>query len=125
MRRSISLLGLACGVVLVLVAVSPSPVHAQVGQSSGINLYRPTLTPYLDYFRRDQGVLPNYHQFVRPRQRLLADRQRTARDIYGLAVGAQNTERRVEAVEARGTGRRSTYMNYLHFYPGATGARSR
>lgn len=115
MRGNFTRLILACGVVLV-VGWSAS-AQAQVRQRSAFDLSRPTLSPYLDYFRRDTGVLPRYQQFVRPRQTQLAERQRTMQDIRSLQMGVQYNAARVTAEGLRGTGRASTYMNFLHFYP--------
>ena len=121
MRSSLTLLILVCGVVFV--AMRPASVHAQVGRSSSLDLSRPTLSPYLDYFRLNTGALPRYHQYVRPRQRILADRRQSWQAIGFLQTGVTRNTQRFEAglqgqPQVRGTGLGGSYMNYLHFYPG-------
>jgi len=115
MPRSVTAAILTCGVVL---AVAWScPVYGQLHGYSSRNMARPALSPYLDYFRTDTGLLPRYQQFVRPKQRLLSETNRNRQAVNWLQSSAQETARRFEAEQVRSTGRGGSYMNYLHFYP--------
>jgi hypothetical protein len=111
--------------VLLQAALSSSVVLAQgVGGPAPPARYqpaRPTISPYLNLFRRDVGPLPNYYSLVRPqlnqiefnkRQQVTnaqqqAQIQQNARNIVGIS----------ESVAAP-TGTASVYRNYGHYYPG-------
>jgi hypothetical protein len=89
----------------------------------------PTLSPYLNLYRRDSGVLDNYHTFVRPQLELYrtlgrqdAALQRHGTDSYQLGQEASEYER-TEVAYPTGTG--SSLMNYLHFYPTQGNVRGR
>ncbi len=98
------------------------------GQQRYQSPYSPSLSPYMDYFRTDPGVVSPYHQYVRPRQALdqrLREQQagigRVERQVGQLqmelrAGGAQDM---MAPSPIAPTGRVPTYMNYLHYYPGA------
>jgi hypothetical protein len=88
--------------------------------------YGPTLSPYLEYYRRPSGVLNNYHMFVRPRvelrQTLRSQQQQILtldRELRRAAVS------QVREAEVAPTGTGSGFMNYSHYYPsaGASGRR--
>lgn len=61
---------LIVGLFLAWLTLSPPPTVS--AQQRGLRTYqprRPTLSPYLDYFRRDVGALDNYNTFRAPRLR--------------------------------------------------------
>ncbi len=66
---------------LALLGICSVSVQAQVRSAPGgptrFQPARPTISPYLDFYRINNGVLPNYHTYVRPRirQRALNQRQ--------------------------------------------------
>lgn len=119
-----------CGIVfrvaLIVAAVvaSPGTTGAQQRYQSP---YSPSISPYLDYFRTDPGVVSPYHQYVRPRQALdqrLREQQvgigRVERQVGQLQMelrssGAQDM---IAPSPIAPTGRVPTHMNYLHYYPG-------
>ena len=79
----------------------------------------PTISPYLDYFRRVSGLLDRHHAFVRPeirRRQTFAELQQT--------VGRQRNQlgrlnRQIEELRetnAAPTGTGSRFMNYSHYY---------
>jgi hypothetical protein len=91
---------------------------------------RPTLSPYLNYFRGDTGVLDSYNTFIRPRQILdqtLAQQQAGLRNLQaqvGLIRSDMNSAGGlVRPAGVSPTGRGATYMNYSHYYPGMGGRR--
>ena len=80
---------------------------------------RPTLSPYLNLFRSDAGLLDNYNTFVRPqqqlretlrRQDLMSQRQGAALNALGQRVTQQQDP------ALRPTGHQSSFMNYSHYY---------
>ena len=89
----------------------------------------PTISPWLNMFRRDPGPLDNYHTFVQPRiqaQQTLRQ-QEAAIQRNQAAIGSVNEQlTQIEAqreTSIRPTGSASTFMNYSHYYGGrgATG----
>ena len=91
--------------------------------------YGPTLSPYLDYFRRDSGVLDPYNAFVRPRRQLQNDINNIVAQGQAENVRLQREITQLKGVRdpgAAATGTSATYFNYSHYYsmpPG--GARRR
>jgi hypothetical protein len=81
----------------------------------------PTVTPYLNYFRQDTGVVGDpYNAFIVPRRQL--DTQ-----ITNLAkqqkLDTDETRKQVEQFresEAAPTGAGAGFMNYSHFYRQST-----
>jgi len=92
-------------------APSSSPFPASAPSSA-----RPKFSHYLNLFRRDAGLLPNYHKFVRPQQQLNLLEQQQYRQ-WQAVEGLQRDLVRYEQQAIRSTGRGGTFMNYLHFYP--------
>ena len=68
---------------------------------------RPTLSPWLDLFRDDTGVLPNYHQFVRPQQRLRGYLGQQYRHMQREATQLRNVENQMSEM-MRPSGARPT-----------------
>jgi len=90
--------------------------------SVGYSSQQPRLSPYLDLFRRQEGVLDNYNQFVRPKvnlQRTLNEQDRQLRR-QGQQIRAINSAwsqaQRTGTMAPTGTG--AAFFNYSHFYPG-------
>lgn len=96
---------------------------------------RPTLSPYLNYFRRDNGLVTPYQNFIQPYQRqqaykerieynerTLRDRIRQQNEQIKENSDSQMLQQRASRLPITGIG--STYQNYSHFYSlGGTGAR--
>ena len=82
----------------------------------------PTVSPYLNLLRRDRGELSNYYTFVRPQQRaqqFVRDQYQMNNQLQRQVQGIRNQAFRAQGVRQTGIG--GSYLNYLHFYPGATG----
>jgi len=105
-------------------------------------LRRPTFSPWLELYREDSGVLPNYHQFVRPRQRMqryLLERDRQLqrqqiqmRQMQRQQAATEQLQRQMRAPQQQQnyripTGTGSTFMSYGYFmnHRGYFGAGSR
>jgi len=96
-----------------------SSAHAQGGLFLP-NQYRPsrpTLSPYLDLFRRDTGPLPNYFTFVRPRQQVQTQIQQQAYNMQLLQQQTNTLEDQALAPATGANGAQPRFQNYLHYYP--------
>jgi len=93
---------------------------------------RPTMSPYLNLLRNNNGAIPNYYSFVRPQQRQkeFNRREQILRSKQAHTLGKiQNSIQQGQApIHATGTGSgfmqpgtRSTFMNSSHYYPQAGG----
>ena len=78
--------------------------------------YGPTITPYLDYFRRDTGVLDPYNTFIRPRRQLENQLGQMAQEERAANIRLQQQIQGIRQETAAPTGRGATFMNYSHFY---------
>ncbi len=96
--------------------------------------YRPTLSPYLHYFRRDPGPLGTYFSYVRPRLELQRTLAVQTADLQRQQARIQTLQGEVSQIGQSGarmpTGTGSVFMNYSHYYPtfgsgGYVGSRSR
>lgn len=75
---------------------------------------RPTISPYMNLFRRDRGPLPNYNLYVRP---LL--QQQSINAQTGAAVQQLQSEiRQTQTTPSGPTGVGSSYRNFSHYYSG-------
>jgi hypothetical protein len=111
---------LACGVLV-------APASAQRRYRSP---FGPTLSPYLDFFRRDNGALGDpYNAWVRPRQNLRNELYQQQRSLYNLNRELRDVNREVQDLEllresgAAPTGTGSRFMNFSHFYRMPSGRR--
>ena len=95
---------------------------------------RPTLSPYLNYFRADNGALNPFYNFIQPGRQLQSQNQsinqrfdNQQRQIGGLQTfqnGLQNQQVRgrgtgrfgFRSTGASQTGKGATFMNYSHFF---------
>jgi hypothetical protein len=81
--------------------------------------YGPTLSPYLDYFRRDTGVLDPYNAFIRPRRQLQNQLANIVEQEQAENARLRQQIQGVRAAEAAPTGTGGTFLNYSHYYPSA------
>lgn len=91
--------------------------QAQYPNRSGGSTYTPHSSPlpiYLDYFRRDVGVLDPYNNFVRPKRQLTQALQQQQQRIDYLQQ--QQIQGSMQGVAPTGTSAR--FFNYSHYYPG-------
>lgn len=82
---------------------------------------RPTISPYLNLFRNDGGVVGNYYSLVRPMRQQQAFNAQQYQSVRGLERDVQRVDRAVQAGAQRpadipATGHTSTFMNFSHFY---------
>jgi len=116
---------LACIVVSVAalvisssIAQAQAPVRRTWSPSS-------TLSPWLNLFRYDSGVLDPYNSLVRPRlelqDRLRRQQLGLARQAAGLSAVRQQMIQSGDQMPIRPTGASSVFMNYSHYYPGFQG----
>jgi ATP phosphoribosyltransferase regulatory subunit HisZ len=88
--------------------------------------YGPTLSPYLDYFRRDTGVLDPYNTFIRPRRQLQNQLADIVQQEQSETARLQQQIQGIREAEARPTGTGATFLNYSHYYrTGPTGYQAR
>ncbi len=123
--RSVFLTGLL-GVALVW---SARPGVAQPPVRRRYVPRRPTMSPYLDYFRRDTGLLDPYNLFrkrnVRVNQAFEQQRRQLQYQQYQLDQTrfqfqqVQQAQRQMRASGATPTGHGSTFMNYSHYFGGS------
>lgn len=125
---------------IVLVCCVGSIAEAQQTQKPGGSKYsggafepgRPTLSPYLNYFRGNTGLTDQYRTFIRPEQRL---QRRFSMDQYQnrtLSNRIGTVDKEVKGVQkdflqfrqptVSPTGKGATFMNYSHYFSsGASG----
>ena len=90
--------------------------------------YGPTLSPYLDYFRRDTGVLDPYNTFIRPRRQLQNQLDDIVQQERAETTRLQQQIQGIRESGAAPTGTSATFLNYSHYYkagPTAGAARRR
>lgn len=113
--------------LLVIGVVISSAQSARAQYRSGIS--SPTLSPWLNLYRRNAGPLGSYLSDVRPEQRFRSTLQQhntsLQRQGAGLRVLGQqmSTYERTGSIRPTGTG--SGFMNYSHYYvfPGTPAGR--
>jgi len=121
MKKAITWLVFWCAIALSGLWSQSASAQQRYRSPSG-----PALSPYLNYFRRDVGVLDNYHTFVRPEQRLMQSLSQQQSELRRtqLQLGQVQTDVRGMSKEllapsaASPTGRTATFLNYSHFYSG-------
>ncbi len=115
MRRLACFVAAAAAVIGPSVADAQPPVHRSWSPS-------PTLSPWLDLFRSDTGLLDPYNSLVRPRLELQERLRRQQLDLTRQAAGL--SAMRQQMIQSRGqmpirpTGTGSVFMDYSHYYPG-------
>lgn len=81
---------------------------------------RPALSPYLDYFRSDTGVLDPYNTFVSPNRTLRDQLSNQETGISRLQGQVQQVEGQfsdyVRGARAAPTGARGRFSDYSHYY---------
>ena len=86
----------------------------------------PTITPYLDYFRNDNGVLNPYYNFVRPKAEMRNNTQRLMNELRATEANANQLGRELKDMQnapsrAAATGTAATFDSLGHYYPARTG----
>ena len=82
-------------------------------------------SPYYDLLRPQVGILPNYYQFVQPRQRLNQQLQMQQREMHRQAANLSTLSNQVENAEGwqgrllmRPTGTHGHFLDLGHWYSG-------
>jgi hypothetical protein len=92
-----------------------------LAQTPGRGYPKPIFSPYLDLFRADPGPLPNYYQFVRPKQELLKTLQHQNTELERQRAGLGAVQHQLSIIERQAqagpTGIGAGFMNYSHYYP--------
>lgn len=83
--------------------------------------YRPPVSPYLNLFRNDAGLAPNYYTLVRPQLQQLRFNQRESYAVGRLeqatAVLTTRSSQRGDASDlVRPTGHPARFFDYSHYY---------
>ena len=106
-RRSVMAFGLVLGI-----AVSVSGQQRYQPQ-------RPTLSPYLNYFRADVGLLDRHNTLVAPEIRSQQAVQQLQGQVFEQRSQLGNLQGQVDQIrepQTRRTGTASSFMNYSHYY---------
>jgi hypothetical protein len=113
-------LALLFGVALV---ASTRPAMAQSYRGSSDNPVGPTVSPYLNLLSNNQFGVTNYQSLVRPlvQQGNAINRQGSELNRLQQQVGAQQRAAGAGGYGGSATGHATFFMNYSHFYPGASG----
>ena len=113
---------IACTLTLLLISSASAWGQRPARPSRYESAYGPTLSPYLQLSRPPNGILNNYHNFVRPRVQLRSTLQRQKQQISRLKRNVSRNTRATSRVRSSGvapTGAHSSYDNYSHYYPGS------
>lgn len=98
-----------------------SPVVAQSPIAGRYQIARPTFSPWLSLYQRNEGPLDNYNAFVRPQMELQNVLQNQNARLQQQATGLHTLSSQVTELEQgpsrRPTGTGSVFMNHLHYYP--------
>lgn len=90
---------------------------------------RPTLSPWLNLYRRDPGPVGPYLSYVRPEQRLLGRlaQQSSAISRQNAAITALRNQAASVGTETTiaPTGTGATFMNYSHYFGSVGGSAGR
>ena len=120
MKRSQVILTLVIASAALLTAMPASAQNPPRRPYSPYQPARPTISPWFNLYRRDGGVLDNYHTFVRPEVQLRNTLRQQEYDInrQGMDIQSmrQNMSGMQRALGTRPTGAGSMFMNYSHYY---------
>ncbi len=116
----------AATLTVLVVTISASNVHAQRPSVRRFQPRRQTFSPYMDYFRRDVGLLDQYNYFRQRDQRLQQtfgqqqgqiDLQRQGLQQVGQEFGQLgDTLQRFRPTGATPTGKRATFQTFARFF---------
>jgi hypothetical protein len=121
---------LICTAILAMASVGLAQNPGRPGYRSRRLPYTPpagrTITPYLNYLRRDVGVLDPYNAWVRPTLNLnqFENEQRRAvreldRGLGQVRLDVRQNESELLQIRETGvapTGKQAGFMNYSHFF---------
>ncbi len=78
---------------------------------------RPTVSPYLNLLRNDNGALPNYHSLVRPQLNQLSYDRQMSRVARSQSLQIQSLSEVAGETTAGPTGTGSVFNNRSHYFP--------
>lgn len=81
---------------------------------------RPTISPYLNLLRGNEGPLPNYYSLVRPQLDQRSSDTRISHSSQSNDLAIRSLSSIVERTESGPTGTGSVFNNRSHFYPRST-----
>lgn len=122
MRTGMRIMVRAIGVCVIFVAMGGGASESSAQTPRDVYRYRldsqrPAVSPYLDMFRANTGVLPNYHTFVKPRIDQRYQQQQQWQAIRQLQMApTSRTVSTLESNQLRATGQGGFFDNYLHYY---------
>ena len=110
----------------VLLGPAVAESAAQTGRRPSINprlnaIRRPTVSPYLELLNTNNRFgLPSYQAYVRPQIEQQAVNRQQQAEIRRLErdIARQGAANRAGSNDVRGTGHRSYFGNYSHYYTG-------
>jgi hypothetical protein len=79
---------------------------------------RPTVSPYLNLFRRDGSPTTNYHTLVRPQLRQQDFNRRQEATSRQLEQSVEQTQRQLSVPLVAPTGTGARHGDYSHYYSG-------
>jgi len=105
---------------IVLAFTIAALVFCRRGSAQDIPLSRPAISPYLNLYRTDSGVVDNYNAYVRPRLELHSLLERQQRILRRQSANIFSLQRNAWGPAGRGeqaVGSASIFMNYSHYFP--------
>ena len=78
---------------------------------------RPTVSPYLNLLRNDNGPVPNYYSLVRPQLNQQGFNNRTASAARLQSLSIQKIEEVSQMRSTGPTGTGGVFQDFSHFYP--------
>ena len=125
MKRSLLILGLLIGCVVLSEAQSACAQGGGRQRPYPFSPARPVTSPYFSFFRRDGGPLGPYHSYVLPQTRLRDTLSAQSRGIYQAGAGIRYLSGEVGRLDRASaenpvTGTGSVFMNHSHYYAPTT-----
>lgn len=107
-------------VVVLLLAAGSQRAEAQGNyRGSSDNPVGPTVSPYLNLLQNDQFGVTNYQSLVKPLVQQGNAINRQGNELRNIQQ--QISTPRGGGYSGSGTGHATFFMNYSHYYPGASG----
>jgi len=85
-------------------------------QSAASRIERPSVSPYMNLFRRGSNGLPNYQTLVRPELQQLQTNALQQAEIRDLRAQQASDDTRAQTRNLPQTGHESRFRFYSHYY---------
>lgn len=106
--------------VFLVLCVAIFPQQSARGQRIRSRSSTPTISPYLNLFRRDGAAVDNYNAYVRPEQQFRDAFRRQQAALDRQEVNIRSLEQDVFRFQREGslhpTGTGAGFLNYSHYY---------